>query len=368
MNALYILGANIIAALSNEARFQCMAHRLSTVLNDAWKSTKEEHEQFNLFDIAVHSLVAYVNKSSGIQEHLPKTIKSPSGTRPWRTFFLVHDSILSSYEALRDILITRNEEHRVLQISPALLKEIVNFFGKFNKIFDKLEMSDKPTLQNVIPTYYLIVSDVCAEANSDSDTLRFLKRKVIAGMNEKYWSSTTEMHKIACILDPSFKALNFIRGREQLQFVKGVQRGLVQLLEQENEEETHHAVKRVHIAEEDDPFSALREAAPVQLRNPSTDTSADELKTEFQQYIEKQFPKPDNLCVFWKNSALDFPTLSSLAKKVLVIQASSGESERHFSGSGEILSEKRNRLSADSVEALTVLKEAHLNKLWPAKI
>ena len=127
-------------------------------------------------------------------------------------------------------------------------------------------------------------------------------------------------------------------------------------------------MKRVRIAEEDDPFSALREAAPVQLRNPSTDTSADELKTEFQQYIEKQFRKPDNLCVFWKNSALDFPTLSSLAKKVLVIQASSGESERHFSGSGEILSEKRNRLSADSVEPLTVLKEAHLNKLWPAKI
>ena len=74
-----------------------------------------------------------------------------------------------------------------LQISLALLKEIVNFFGKFNKIFDKLEISEKPTLQNVIPTYYLIVSDVCADANTDSDSLRFLKRNVIAGMNEKYW-------------------------------------------------------------------------------------------------------------------------------------------------------------------------------------
>ena len=60
--------------------------------------------------------------------------------------------------------------------------------------------------------------------------------------------------------------------------------------------------------------------------------------------------------------------MASLAKKVLVVQASSSESsEAHFSGSGEIVSEKRNQLLADAVEALTVLKEAHLNKLWPTK-
>ena len=171
-----------------------------------------------------------------IQEHLPKTIKKPSGTRPWHTFFLVHDSILTSYEALRDVLVSRDENIDSLKISLALLKKIVNFFGKFNKIFDKLEINEKPTLQNVIPTYYLIVSDVCADANTDSDSLRFLKRKVITGMNEKYWSSTTDMHKIACILDPTFKALNFIHDRvEELQFVKCVHGGLVQLLEQEND-------------------------------------------------------------------------------------------------------------------------------------
>jgi len=59
--------------------------------------------------------------------------------------------------------------------------------------------------------------------------------------------------------------------------------------------------------------------------------------------------------------------MACLVKKVLVVQAYSRESESHFSDSDEFVSEKRNRLSADAVEALTVLKEAHLNKLWPTK-
>ena len=75
--------------------------------------------------------------------------------------------------------------------------------------------------------------------------------------------------------------------------------------------------KKIHVDEEDDPFSTLRAAAPLQLLNPTAGTSADELKTEFQQYMEKQFPRPDSLCVFRKNYVLDFPIMASLAKKVL---------------------------------------------------
>ena len=56
------------------------------------------------------------------------------------------------------------------------------------------------------------------------------------------------------------------------------------------------------------------------------------------------------------------------SKKILVIQAFSGESERHFNCSGTVINEKRSRLDPEAVESLTVLEEAQLNELWPKKL
>jgi len=246
-----------------------MTHRINTILTDAWKTTTEEFEHFDVFDKAVHSLVAFVTKSSGIQEKLPKTLKKPSGTRPWRFFILVHDSILTSYVALRNILVKRDQIHRLLRASPSLLKEPVGLFAKFNKIFDRLEMSSHPTLQNVIPTYYLVVSSVCAGSEVDSTSITYLKSKIIEGMNEKYWSFTTEMHKIACLLDPSFKHLSFLASDvERREFIRSMQSGLLRLsndgmcpFDTESGENQTKQICR-SIQDYEDPFAAVR-AAPA---------------------------------------------------------------------------------------------------------
>jgi hypothetical protein len=68
---------------------------------------------------------------------------------------------------------------------------------------------------------------------------------------------------------------------------------------------------------------------------------------------------------FWRTHATRFPYLSTIAKRILVIQASSAESERHFSAGGLIVAENRSRLSPQSVESLIVLREAYINGQWP---
>ena len=128
---------------------------------------------------------------------------TPCGTRSWRSLFLVHDFILTSYASLHDIMAKQREEHKLLQIAPSLLKEVVNAFENFNKIFDQLETSLHPTLQIVIPKYYLVVSNLSATENLESMAARFLRGKIVCGTNEKYWTSITHMPKIACFLDQS---------------------------------------------------------------------------------------------------------------------------------------------------------------------
>ena len=72
----------------------------------------------------------------------------------------------------------------------------------------------------------------------------------------------------------------------------------------------------------------------------------------------------NNPFTFWYQYEADLPLLSKIAKSVLVIPASSAESERHFSIAGQIVTELRSSPDPDYLEALVVLKEAYLNQMW----
>lgn len=81
---------------------------------------------------------------------------------------------------------------------------------------------------------------------------------------------------------------------------------------------------------------------------------------------KKDFPSYDgeNPLSWWKDNQT-FPRLARLSKRIFPIQASSGESERHFNIAKSIVADKISALKQDAPEALAVLKEALANKLYP---
>ncbi|UJR29618.1 hypothetical protein I4U23_017166 [Adineta vaga] len=113
-----------------------------------------------------------------------------------------------------------------------------------------------------------------------------------------------------------------------------------------------------------DPFAQLRTLS-LETSKPSI---KDELCAELSHYSKLSFSTTstsDNpsllLLDFWRTNEKRLPLLSTIAKRILVIQGSSSESERHFSAGGTIVSEKRSRASASTVEPLVVLHECYLN-------
>ncbi|CAF1667100.1 unnamed protein product [Didymodactylos carnosus] len=93
----------------------------------------------------------------------------------------------------------------------------------------------------------------------------------------------------------------------------------------------------------------------------------DMVKDERDNYLQaavnmKQFD--NNPLKYWKQNREDYPMLSIISRQILVIQASSSESERHFSAGGAIVSETRSRLSPENVESLIVLRETYVNNMW----
>ena len=87
---------------------------------------------------------------------------------------------------------------------------------------------------------------------------------------------------------------------------------------------------------------------------------------EFHAYLATSIEETStNPLMFWRTRESEYICLSQIARKIYVIQASSGESERHFSIGGTTLDSRRSNLAPIALESLVVLKEASLNGLWP---
>ncbi|CAF4510140.1 unnamed protein product, partial [Didymodactylos carnosus] len=183
-------GSNMINALkiNHEARYACLAHRTSTVLETAWENLK-----------TVSDIRTYVQQSGGLQHKLPKTLKRTSGTRPWRSYYLIHQSLYEAYDTLFQLLRECREQHHLTHIDQKITYEISELVSEFSAIFDNLEFSKKTTLQNVIPSYYLM-KQYC----------------IVDNKHDKYWTSTVSLHWIATYLDPSFKESSFVNDRKFL--------------------------------------------------------------------------------------------------------------------------------------------------------
>ena len=130
------------------------------------------------------------------QDKLPVTLKKYSGTRPWRSFFFVHNAIVKSYEVLREML-----EHALMQYS---------------------------TILNVLPSFYLIRDTHCVASLKDLPIISKLKVRVRELTEKKYWTSINTMHIMACVLDPGFKTLQFVpEEKDREQYLKDVRTNLI---------------------------------------------------------------------------------------------------------------------------------------------
>jgi len=97
-------GSNVVAALKNGVQLDCLCHRLHTVLDSAWKDTREEDAEAAAYEEATSDLCRYAKQSTGIQEQLPKSLKHGGDKRPWISMCQWAESVEVSYEAVVTVL------------------------------------------------------------------------------------------------------------------------------------------------------------------------------------------------------------------------------------------------------------------------
>tara|TARA_A100001015_G_scaffold197853_1_gene220695 strand:+ start:384 stop:1205 length:822 start_codon:yes stop_codon:yes gene_type:complete len=83
------------------------------------------------------------------------------------------------------------------------------------------------------------------------------------------------------------------------------------------------------------------------------------LHKEISAYVTKALASPideRNTLEFWRINCQSFPTLAKVARRVLVVSATSCDVERLFSRAGLICTALRNRLAPKTIQCLTALR------------
>ncbi|XP_021305671.1 zinc finger BED domain-containing protein RICESLEEPER 2 isoform X3 [Sorghum bicolor] len=222
---------------------------------------------------------------------------------------------------------------------------------------------------NVFYPYILKVKLALLKAKNEEDP--YLKNMGAAMLDKfnKYWEEKNNVMVIATILDPRFK-MRYIEFYFRKLYGSSRCEQEVADIKKELEE-----LYKKHELEQRRKMGGSSSSSTTQSASSSKETTSSVaclVSSEFESFLEPSasetskselliyldeanHPLQDknfNLLHYWKVNALRFPIVSSLAKKFLVVPASSVSSESTFSCGGRVLDDYRSSLKPATVQAL----------------
>ena len=202
-------GSNIVAALKNGIRLDCLCHRLHTVIDSAWKDTCQDVAEVAAYEAAISDLCRFAKQSTGVQEQLPKSLKHGGDTRPWVSMFRRAESVEASYDTLVTLLTGKNRLELIAGVNRLFNRDVLEITKSVKEVFESLEKAGDATLQLVVPSYYLLMKKM-APIMRDSVMTQTLKSNIRKYLDSKFWTSINALHWMATFLDPTFKQLDCI--------------------------------------------------------------------------------------------------------------------------------------------------------------
>ena len=331
-------GSNIISALREEERLDCINHVLNRVVQPSLEEKNAPREICNLLT-AVKKLVRYVKKNN-LQDLLSKTLKQCNSTC-WNSIFYMLKSVLDTYDELHKIFALHKaaEIHRVSKINYNLLKQLTDFLELFSIVTKVFEEEKQPTLHLVIPKMAKLKKH-CEVTIQDSPPLKAIKKKASSFITSKF--NPHILHKVAVFLNPRQKSMRALNKEDQelvLEYVNERADALSPNFNLVNESSSPPSKKSRY----EDEFDDIVEDEPH--------------ISEVQAYQKQQLnlSNEDTVLSYWQANEKIFPALSALARKVFSVMATSSASERNFSHAGVVVSARRSCLKSSSVNDVLFL-------------
>lgn len=354
-------GPNVLFGLNDFDRLNCYAHLVNNLVQAMIKVAEITEIAKN-----VSALTSYL-KNTGLHLRLGVTLKPFSKTR-WNSVYTMFKALLSAdFQRIAELLIEkqRTSNRPLLPMLTVLEKKdvqaICNFLEPFKNLSDQLEGDKMETLHFVWPAYIkiqkMLEEDICGYDESYSTLVELAKT---AGRTY-LMKNTTDFepkihHKTAVVLHPLMKKLPNINREER--------------------ERVYQEIEMLTLKYTDGNIFESNESNDVQSHQPRSkknspllneffephDNSQSESQqnmTELQRYIHAQVEiQPDklNLCDWWYQNKENYPNLFKMFLKYSSIPATSAPSERNFSASGLIVTDRRNSILPSNVGDLIIAR------------
>ncbi|KAK9528362.1 hypothetical protein VZT92_012530 [Zoarces viviparus] len=340
----------------------CLAHTINLFVRDALKvmkptvnKVKAIVEFFHRSTTATHKL-----KSTQLQMGMPELkLKQDCVTR-WNSTFHMIKRILESKDAVISTLAVMNASVDPLsQEEWEVLQEACTVLEPFEEVTVEISADSYVTASKML-IQCKGLQRVTAEHQTRVTTGKVteLVAALCASMDRKF--HRIEYNTVlseSTILDPRFKKLAFNDNRavdEALQRVTAAAARSSQPTSlpegQEGEEAAEH--------EQEQPqasavwrFFEERASGDTTRRNPSADSIL-----EVRSYLEEPlYQRSADPLSWWETKASVYPRLTHVMARRLCIVATSVPSERIFSKTGQIITERRNRISPSKLRHLVFL-------------
>lgn len=222
---------NMVNAFNNSEQFiQCICYALNiavqTVINALSTSDEKEleDEEKSIDFEDPHAFACFVSlisqcrslvlhfKENKLQSSLPRSLQMCSSTS-WKAVLSMLESINSQWEHIVDVLVDRNELE-LFYFDQELLSLVVDFLEIFRDGYDELSSLNSPTLNLVLPWVQKWKMH-CMQNDVESPFLAAVKSFMNSSIDQEVVKRITIHHKIAAMLDPRYKDLDFLSAEDK---------------------------------------------------------------------------------------------------------------------------------------------------------
>lgn len=354
--------------------FGCLAHTINLIAQDGLKSINHLIEKIKL-------IVAFFKRSNLAKEKLdsfqkqnektPKKLIQSVPTR-WNSIFYMLSRFLELKEEIRATLAVLGQEH-----IQQLTNNEFDLIDGLIKILAPLESATK----TMSGEKYVTLSSVIVISNGLSKIYSRLSENqysdvlcaVIKDINEsiKHRFRNQEQSNtllVSTFLDPRYKNIGFLNENSSERARNLVTNLLSDQIEETKGDSTASCGKPINDKTVDEQESELSIWGDfdkqVSLVKPSYQNSrATKAIIEIQRYFEEPYlnRKLDPL-KWWKENRHNFPNLVKLVRQKFGTVSTSVPCERLFSKTGELLSERRSRLSSQKVREVMFIQQNFFGK------
>jgi hypothetical protein len=354
--------ANMKAAirLTGWEHFPCIAHTLNLIVRASLNISSSVIKKVKCIAEYFHRSPMATKKFISLQEQLkpqnkPLKLKIDVTTR-WNSTLDMIERISILQEPVEAALgMLHNPVESLSEDEWKALPEIIKILKPFKQLTEEFSSQKEVTISKVLAatnSVVRILNNLYCSLNSELS--KQMLDKLILEFNSRFKNSSR--HSIlskAALLDPRFKKLAF-NDNSSYEYAKNSLKVELEKKISEKQIESRNEIEDVITpAPEED--SIWMEFDSMTSSGATSSTVPASILTMRQYMEEKRINRQENPLKWWQARTILYPELADLAKKYLSAMSTSVPSERIFSKSGCILSERRSSLKPKRMEKILFL-------------